>query len=111
MTKFGLEETTLERLRGIFSRHPGIKNVILYGSRAKGNFKPGSDIDLAITGEGFDSSSLFRVADEIDDLLLPYSVDLAIRGEIDNENLLDHIERVGAEIYRASGTGESNERR
>ena len=48
MNEFGLSEKSMEIIRGIYSQFPQIKSVILYGSRAKGNFKPGSDIDMTI---------------------------------------------------------------
>jgi predicted nucleotidyltransferase len=46
--RFGIPEKSIGKICGIFAQHPEIDRVILYGSRAKGNFKPGSDIDLTL---------------------------------------------------------------
>ncbi len=95
----GLSNITIQSLRHVFMRYPSIHKVIIYGSRAKGNFKPSSDIDLTLfTGET-DLSFLFKVENEIDELLLPYKVDLSLYSSLDNENLKEHIKRVGIEFY------------
>ena len=93
--KYGLPDQTIEKLSRVFSRYPQIGKVVLYGSRAKGNFKNGSDIDLTIFGTGIDEPMLVRIAAEIDDLLLPHTVDLSIFDTIENRELREHIERVG----------------
>jgi predicted nucleotidyltransferase len=50
--RFGLTETTIQKINGIFTRYPQVEKTVLYGSRAKGNFKNGSDIDLTLFGDG-----------------------------------------------------------
>lgn len=70
---FGLPAITLEKLNGIFARHDAIDSVLIYGSRAKGNYRAGSDIDLTIKG-----------------------------GEISYADLIAHIDRVGMVIYQRS---------
>lgn len=101
----GLSVKTIESLRQVFLRHPRIEKVILYGSRAKGNFKQSSDIDLTLVTAERDISFLFKVENEVDDLLLPYKVDLSLYDLIDNESLKDHIQRVGIEIYSTVAHG------
>ena len=100
---FGLPKTTIEKLCGVFSLHPGIHTVLVYGSRAKGNYRPGSDIDLTLQCDAPASSLPFaeflQIQDEIDDLMLPYSVDLSQYGQLANPDLLDHINRVGQPLY------------
>ena len=59
----------------------------MYGSRAKGNFKPFSDIDITLMGDRLTYNTLSSLSDEIDDLLLPYSVDLSIYGKLKNADL------------------------
>ena len=98
--RFGLKSNAIKLLRSVFSRYPSIEVVILYGSRAKGNFKPSSDIDLTIVGPQVDLSIRFKIENEIDDLLLPYKVDLSLFHQIDNLELIDHIKRVGVEFYK-----------
>lgn len=91
---------TQEQLISIFKKYPDIQKVKLYESRAKGNFKNGSDIDLTIFSEKMDTKNLLHLQNEIDDLLLPYKVDLSLFRLIDNAELVEHIERVGVEFLR-----------
>ncbi|HKK34487.1 MAG TPA: nucleotidyltransferase domain-containing protein [Desulfomicrobiaceae bacterium] len=100
--RFGLKAGTIDRINGVFLSHPEVHEVILYGSRAKGSYRLGSDIDLTMRGTGLDLRLMNRISLEIDDLLLPYSVDLSIFAHIDNKELLDHIERVGKIFYTRS---------
>jgi predicted nucleotidyltransferase len=97
--RFGLKETTIDRINTVFSRYPDIKQVVLYGSRAKGNYQNGSDIDLTLIGDALSHAQLTRIETQIDDLLLPYSVDLSLFKHIDNVNLIDHIQRIGTVFY------------
>lgn len=97
--QFGLPSDAIEQLCGVFRRHPQIEVVILYGSRAKGEYRPGSDIDLTIKGQGLDLSQLLAVEGEIDDLLLPWMVDLSLFHQIDNANLVEHIHRLGKPFF------------
>ena len=96
---FGLSARTLEKLSSVFSRHRAIESVLIYGSRAKGNYRAGSDIDLTIKGDEIPFAEFVQIEDEIDDLMLPYTVDLSQCREIENHDLTDHIGRVGAAIY------------
>lgn len=94
-SRFGLSEATLTQIQDVFRHHPEVEKVLIYGSRAKDNYRPGSDIDLTMQGSQLDLKLLNKISNEIDDLLLPYTVDLSIHHQIDNQDLLDHIERVG----------------
>lgn len=98
--RYGLKEQTIESIRGVFAHHPSVEKVMLYGSRAMGNFKPGSDIDLTLFGECLTSQELGIIDEELDDLLLPYQIDLSIFHRIENIKLREHIERVGVVFYR-----------
>ena len=102
--RFGIPEKSIGKICGIFAQHPEIDRVILYGSRAKGNFKPGSDIDLTLIGEKIDLNLLFRIDNEIDDLLLPWMVDLSIFNHLKNKDLIDHINQYGIQIYSQPNT-------
>ena len=97
--RFGLKEITIEKINRVFARYPGIEKVVLYGSRAKGTCRQGSDIDLTIIGCALTYPQLQRIENEIDELLLPYKVDLSLYRQIDNQELLNHIERVGVVFY------------
>ena len=96
---YGLPFTAIQEINAVFSQYPQIKQVILYGSRAKGNYRQGSDIDLTIEG-AVDLSTLLKIEQDIDDLLLPWSVDLSILSQIDNLELVEHIKRRGQVFYQ-----------
>ena len=95
----GLRPETIEAIRSVFKEEPDVELVRLYGSRAKGSFKPGSDIDLTIEGR-VSLEQLLRIENRIDELLLPYKIDLSIFSQIDNPQLVDHINRVGVVFYK-----------
>jgi len=96
---FGLAEHTVEQIKSVFEAHPEISEVVLYGSRAKGNYKPGSDIDLACRGHNLTHTTINKIHRELDELLLPYTIDLTDIKAISNKDLLDHITRVGKVFY------------
>jgi predicted nucleotidyltransferase len=100
----GLSEATVAAICGVFARFPSVEKVVLYGSRAKGNYKPGSDIDVTLAGQHLTTAELGAIADALDDLLLPYKIDLSILEKIQHEKLREHIERVGLVFYVNSGT-------
>jgi predicted nucleotidyltransferase len=97
--KFGLEETDIKKIQAVFAAFPEVEKAVLYGSRAKGNFKPASDIDLTLTGKNLNLSIANAIAIELDDLLLPYMIDLSIFHQISNTDLTEHINRVGQLFY------------
>ena len=97
---FGLPPTAVDKIRAVFARHPQVEKAVLYGSRAKGNYKNGSDIDLTLSGDGLNLGVLLRILDELDELLLPWLIDLSIYSTIDHPELREHIERVGVIFYR-----------
>ena len=76
---------------------------MLYGSRAKGTHRPGSDIDLTLCGGALNHTLLTRIDNELDDLLLPYQIDLSLMSSLSHPALLDHIRRVGVVLYAKSG--------
>lgn len=96
---YGLNDQDIRSLREVFSRHAAVEKAILYGSRAIGNQRYNSDIDLILTGEALSLSEQFRIEQELDDLLLPYRIDLSRLSNISNPDLLDHIRRVGLVFY------------
>lgn len=98
--QFGLDESVIRQLGDVFKQYEAIEIVIVYGSRAKGTYSIGSDIDLTIKGPTLTTSDLFQIENHIDDLLLPFKVDLSLFHQIENQNLIDHIERVGQPFYR-----------
>lgn len=96
---YGLKDTELASLTSLFSMNEHIERVILYGSRAKGNYKPFSDVDITLVGGLLTHDDLSRMIIAIDDLLLPYQFDISIFHQLKNETLIDHINRRGIVIY------------
>lgn len=96
---FGLKEETVKKIVEVFGKHEEIEKAVIYGSRAKGNYSNGSDIDIVLFGDALNLNVLHEIENEIDDLLLPYTIDLSIYHNIKNEKLLEHINRVGIEFY------------
>lgn len=97
--RFGLEEMTLQKIISVFVQFPAIEKVVLYGSRAKGTFRNGSDIDLTFYGENLKLQTIYRIDEALDDCMTPYMFDLSIFTHISNDDLIKHIERCGVVIY------------
>lgn len=99
--RFGLPDQAIQQICGIFRQYKEIERVIIYGSRAMGKYRLGSDIDLSIESDQLSFSQLLAIENQIDDLLLPWKVDLSLKNQIDNPDVLKHIDTVGIEFYRA----------
>jgi uncharacterized protein len=99
--EFGLPPTTLHTIRHILAGVPAVKKAVIYGSRAKGTHRPGSDIDLTLFGNGLDLDTLGQIACQLDESPIPYLVDLSVFDQIDHPALREHIERVGQVFYVA----------
>jgi len=97
--KYGLRKDIIEKINMVFADFHLVDEVVIYGSRAKGNFKNGSDIDLSLKGDKLSLKELNKISHVLDDLLLPYTFDLSIYHNIDNPDLSEHISRVGKLLY------------
>ncbi|PWR70322.1 nucleotidyltransferase domain-containing protein [Methanospirillum stamsii] len=95
----GLSDVQISRIRSVFGLYPGIRQAILFGSRAMGLHRYGSDIDIAIDSDEITFNDLLHLKMLIDDLNLPFNVDLIHIQRIENTDLLDHIHRVGKTLY------------
>lgn len=100
MIQFGLKQEDIDKINHVFARYEGIDSVIVYGSRAKGNFKAGSDIDLTIIENSISFPKFLEIENSLDDLLLPYKIDLSLKRKITTVDLLSHIDRVGKLFYK-----------
>jgi len=98
--EFGLKESITSSIKNILVDFPKVKTVIIYGSRANGNYKPGSDIDLTFKGDHLNLAILNKISLRIDDLLLPYTFDLSVFAHIDNKDLIEHIQKAGKIFYQ-----------
>jgi predicted nucleotidyltransferase len=97
---FGLLEKDITAINSIFKEYKNIEQVIIYGSRAKGNYKNGSDIDLTIIDNDLTLTQLLEIENKLDDLLLPYKIDLSQKRSIANPDLVEHINRIGKQFYK-----------
>jgi predicted nucleotidyltransferase len=97
----GFKENDLQEILGVLKLFPEVQEVILFGSRAKGNHRPGSDVDLALKIAGSDVTN--RVSGVLnDELMLPYKFDVLNIDSISSPDLLDHIERIGISLFETS---------
>lgn len=97
---FGLDEQILARIRRVLAGHPAVEQAVIYGSRAKGCHKPGSDIDLNLQGPGISPAERDRIILELDDLDLPHTLDVTVLGQLTHEPLREQIQRAGVVLYR-----------
>lgn len=98
--KYGLKEKEIDEINKLISHYPQIDEAILYGSRAMGNFKRGSDIDLTLKGQNLSLATLLKLGNDLDDTYLPYLFDLSNFDQIANPDLVNHINRVGIIFYK-----------
>ena len=95
----GLSSKTVEKIHSVLKKHIQIESATLYGSRAKGTHRPGSDIDLTLNGNTISTDIFSKVLNDLDELMLPYEIDLSIFHELEHTELKNHIRRVGKVFY------------
>ena len=98
MKDIGLSSAQIELTQSVFIRFPSLRRVLLFGSRAKGDFRPESDVDLALVGID-DRLQAEAIASELEELPLPYRFDVRAYSDIRSTPLREHIERVGFSLY------------
>ncbi len=96
---FGLKDSHINSIQSVFKNYNNVEKAILYGSRAKGNYRNGSDIDLTLIGDNVDLTTLLKIENELDDLPIPHKIDLSILHNIENPDLIEHINRIGVTFY------------
>ena len=96
---YGLSEKEFDEMTAIFDKCANLEKVILYGSRAKGNYKKFSDVDITLEGDKLTLSDLFHIQDLLYESDLPYMYDVSIFAKISNPDLIDHIRRRGIVIW------------
>jgi uncharacterized protein len=95
---FGLSEASLDRIRTILTRHPAVREAIIFGSRALDREQPQSDVDVALRGE-ISSLEVEKIVLELDDLPLPQRFDVQAYDQISYSPLKRHIDRVGRVFF------------
>lgn len=96
----GLSKEELENINSIFSKFKPIEAAILFGSRAIGNYRNGSDIDIALKGKNISLKDILNILIALDEISSPYKFDLVAFNRIQEPKLIDHINRVGIELYK-----------
>ena len=100
MSHFGLSSDNINKINLIFNQYPEINEVLIFGSRAKGNYRANSDIDLAIKGTDISLSTLQQIEIKLDELFIPNFIDLVVYEKIENPELISHINRIGKHFYK-----------
>jgi len=95
---YGLPDTAFATIQAVIRQHKGVTRAILYGSRAKGTHRNGSDVDITLDGNDLSFDDLFRIESQLDALDLPYRFDVSLYRELVHSDLREHIQRVGCEI-------------
>ncbi len=97
---YGLPTQVVQAIQLVLLQYPQVRAAVLYGSRAKGNFREGSDIDLTLkTDPTADTALLLQIENQLDELNTPYQFDLSLFHHITNPALIEHINRVGVNFY------------
>src|SRR5260221_14528202 len=96
--KFGLSDNMIENIQKVFEKNPKVDEVIIFGSRAKGNYKEGSDIDLAMKGRNINLDDILRLSGKLDETV-SYKIDLINYATINYKDVIEHIDRVGIVFY------------
>lgn len=100
MNRFGISEKSFALLQEAFKKYPQVEEVIIFGSRAKGNYKKGSDIDLAIKGPNCSTDLAWTLQAYLnEELPIPYMVDVVDYNSLEHRELKEHIDRVGVKFY------------
>ncbi len=97
--QYGLNQSDITNIISVLIQNEKITKITLFGSRAKGNFRAGSDIDLALIGLDLKLNDIIDATIEIDKLNLPYKFDLVIYDRINESALIEHIDRVGIVLF------------
>ena len=97
---FGLSSNNINKINSVFKQYSEINEVVIFGSRAKGNYRNNSDIDLAIKGNNINLSIVQQIEIKLDELYIPNSIDLIVFEKIENSELINHINRVGKQFYK-----------
>lgn len=97
---FGLRDDDINAIREIFQKFPEVEMALIFGSRATGNFKNGSDVDIALKGVAVNYNTALNISSALnEETLMPYHFDVLNYNTIQNQDLRSHIDRMGKLIY------------
>lgn len=107
---FGLKERDIDEILSVLRQFPEVKEALIFGSRAMGNYKRGSDVDIAIKGRELTFRTISTIAGILnEDTLMPYRFDVLGYNDLKNNELLSHIDRVGRLLYLSDAAFVANE--
>jgi hypoxanthine-DNA glycosylase len=104
--RFGLRKDQHDSISKVFYSHPNLDKVVLFGSRAKGNYHAGSDIDLAMIGNNLKLDEIFQIESELESLSFPTKFDLVLYKSLSDQEVVEHMKRVGRLFYKRYGLRE-----
>jgi len=104
MLDHGIDQEIWDRIIRTVGSSPKVRKILLFGSHAMGNFKTGSDIDLALIGEDLSHEDILGLAVAVEELDLPWKVDLLDFARLDDPAVIDHIQRRGISVYDITQT-------
>ena len=97
---FGISQNSYTLILEEIQKYPQIEEVLIFGSRAKGTFRNGSDIDLAIKGKDCSPELALKISGTLNnELPIPYYIDVLDYDSLQNAELKQHINRVGLQFY------------
>lgn len=101
--KYGLTQADMQQIVQAVQQFPQIESACIFGSRAKGNYKPGSDVDIAISGQKVSPEVVTRLGETLnEETLLPYYFDIVHIQSLTDSSLKEHIDRVGQWFYEGT---------
>lgn len=104
---FGLRDSDINTIRQVLQQFPEVQSALMFGSRAKGNYRSGSDVDIALKGEALSYQIILRISAQLnEETLMPYHFDVLDYNTLTNDQLKDHINRVGKIFYQRAGRSE-----
>ncbi|MEI7504129.1 MAG: nucleotidyltransferase domain-containing protein [Paludibacter sp.] len=99
---FGLSEHDMDVLKSVLSSYSQVDEAIIFGSRSKGNFRNGSDVDIALKGLELNLDIVSKISYTLnEETTMPYKFDILNYNSISNNELIDHINRVWISIYHS----------
>ncbi len=102
--RFGLQIEDIAAIVSVLVQYPSVQTALIFGSRAKGNYKQGSDVDIALQGEKMSDRVAADVAYQLnEETVMPYVFDVLSYHTIANPDLTAHIDRVGQQLYNVNG--------
>jgi predicted nucleotidyltransferase len=99
----GLNEEDIKTITAVISKCSEVEEAIIFGSRAKGNYRNGSDVDIVLKGGNITRDIILTISGELnEETTMPYHFDVLNFNTIRNDDLVAHIQRVGKTVYKRS---------